>query len=56
MSSRKPMPKPVKPRFPLPMKPPKAEPKSNAYTRQDKHKKNWETERGPDAPSAEKDK
>lgn len=49
-------PKPVKPRLPLPQKPPKREPKSNAYTRTDKHKRDWEDERDNDAVPAEEDK
>jgi hypothetical protein len=56
MTARKTKPKPVKPRIPLPQKPPKAEPKPNAYTRQDKHRKNWETERDRNATPAKEDK
>ena len=42
--SRKPRYKPGEPapRLPLPQKPPKSEPKPNAYTRKEKHVKDWE--------------
>ena len=56
MSARMKKPKPVKPRIPLPLKPPKVEPNPKVYTRVDKHKKKWETEREDDAPAAAKDK
>jgi hypothetical protein len=39
-----------KPRIPLPQKPPKAEPKPNAYDRKDKHKRDWTDELDDDTP------
>lgn len=32
----------VKKRIPLPLKPPKVEPKPNAYDRKPKHRKDWQ--------------
>jgi hypothetical protein len=56
MASRTKKPKPVKPRIPLPLKPPKREPKSNAYMRPEKHKLDWEMNKENDAAISDEDK